>query len=53
MRRAHGVVVDRDGRYAFISNLYANTVSVIDVKSLKVLKNVPVGRSPNGISVAP
>ena len=50
---AHGVVVDRDGRYAFISNLYANTVSVIDVKSLKVLKNVPVGRSPNGISVAP
>jgi len=50
---AHGVVVDRDGRYAFISNTYANTVSVIDVKSLKVLKNVPVGRSPNGISVAP
>jgi YVTN family beta-propeller protein len=45
--------VDRDGRYAFISNTYANTVSVIDVKSLKVLKNVPVGRSPNGISVTP
>ena len=50
---AHGVVVDRDGRYAFISNVYANTVSIIEVKSLKVLKNVPVGRSPNGISVAP
>lgn len=44
---------DRDGRYAFISNIYANTVSVIDVKSLKVLNNVPVGRSPNGISVTP
>ena len=49
---AHGVVVDGDGRYAFVSNTYANTVSVIDVKSLKVLKSVPVGRAPNGISVA-
>lgn len=53
MHPAH-VVLSSDGRiaYAFISNTYANTVSVIDVKSLKVLKNVPVGRSPNGISVA-
>ena len=50
---AHGVVVDGDGRYAFISNVYANSVSIIDVKSLNVVKNVPVGRSPNGISVAP
>jgi len=50
---AHGVVVDRDGRYAFITNIYANTVSVIEVKSLKVVKSVPVGRSPNGISVTP
>lgn len=50
---AHGVVVDRSGRYAYVSNIYANSVSVIDVKSAKVVANVPVGKGPNGISVTP
>ena len=50
---AHGVVVDRDGRYAFVTNTYANTVSVIDVAERKVVATVPVGKSPNGISMAP
>lgn len=50
---AHGVVVDRAGRYAYVSNIYANSVSVIDVKAAKVVANVPVGKAPNGISVTP
>ena len=50
---AHGVVVDRDGRYAYVTNTYANSVSVIDVKSRKVVKTVPVGKGPNGITVTP
>jgi YVTN family beta-propeller protein len=50
---AHGVVVDREGRYAYVSNIYANSVSVLDVKSAKVVANVRVGDGPNGISVMP
>ncbi|WP_033050988.1 YVTN family beta-propeller repeat protein, partial [Pseudomonas sp. Ant30-3] len=50
---AHGVVVDRDGRYAYITNTYVNSVSVLDVKERKVVKTVPVGKGPNGISVTP
>ena len=49
---AHGVVVDRDGRHAFVINTYANTVSVIDLAERKVVATVPVGRGPNGISIA-
>ncbi|MDP2368268.1 cytochrome D1 domain-containing protein [Rhodoferax sp.] len=50
---AHGVVVDRDGRYAYITNTYANSVSVLDIKDRKVVATVPVGKGPNGISVTP
>jgi YVTN family beta-propeller protein len=50
---AHGVVVTPDGRYAFVTNTYANTVSVIEVAGLKVIATVPVGKGPNGITVTP
>ena len=50
---AHGVVVDRDGRHAFVTNTYANTVSVLDLKDWKVIATVPVGKGPNGISMTP
>jgi YVTN family beta-propeller protein len=46
-------VVSGDGRYAYVTNIYANSVSVIEVKDLKVIATVPVGRGPNGISVTP
>jgi len=50
---AHGVVVDREGQYAYVTNIYANSVSVLDVKARKVIATVPVGRGPNGVSVTP
>lgn len=50
---AHGVVVDRDGRRAFITNSFANTVSIIDIVERKVIGTVPVGGGPNGISLTP
>src|SRR3990170_2670566 len=45
---AHGVVVDREGRYAYVTNIYENSVSVLDVSSAKVVRNVRVGEGPNG-----
>ena len=49
----HGVAVDREGRYAYITNTYANSVSVLDVKERKIVATVVVGKGPNGISVTP
>jgi len=50
---AHGGVIDREGRRAFVTNTYANTVSVLDIALRKVIGTVPVGRGPNGISATP
>ena len=50
---AHGVAVDRDGRYAYVTNSYANSVSVLDIRESKVVATVGVGKGPNGISVTP
>ncbi len=50
---AHGVVIDNDGRRAFVTNTYANTVSVVDLAERKVIATVPVGRGPNGVSISP
>jgi YVTN family beta-propeller protein len=49
----HGVTIDREGRYAYVTNTYANSVSVLDVNERKVVAVVPVGKGPNGISVTP
>lgn len=50
---AHGVVVSDDGRFVFISNILANTVSVIDTSTQAVVADFPVGKGPNGITFRP
>lgn len=47
----HGIVVDKQGRFAYITNLLSNDVSVIDTAQGKEIARVPVGTMPNGISV--
>lgn len=48
---AHGVAIDRAGRFAYVTNIYANSVSVLDLAARKVVATVPVGKGPNGVSV--
>lgn len=50
---AHGVVIEPSGRYAYITNLYGNSVSVLDLTNQQVIANVPTGSGPNGISFSP
>ena len=50
---AHGIVVDPASRHAYVTNLYADTVAVLDLDSLKVVATIPVGSTPNGISFSP
>jgi YVTN family beta-propeller protein len=47
---AHGVVVTPDNKYAYVTNMYENTVSVIDNNTNKVISNIKVDAEPNGIS---
>lgn len=50
---AHGVAMDREGRYAYITNTYAGSLSVLDIRQRSVVATVPVGKGPNGVSVRP
>jgi YVTN family beta-propeller protein len=46
----HGVVTSSDGKFLYATNMYENTVSVIDAEQNKVTSTVKVGQTPNGIS---
>lgn len=55
------MVVTRDGRYLFTANANDNSVSVIDLKSRKVIESLntalypdaPAGSTPNGLALSP
>lgn len=48
---AHGVTITKDGRYAYITNIKDDSVSVIDTAAQAVVRTIPVGKGPNGITV--
>jgi YVTN family beta-propeller protein len=47
----HGVVVSKDGKKAYITNLLSDTISVIDIISDTVTGTIAVGKKTNGISI--
>jgi len=47
---AHGVVVTPDNKYVYVTNMYENTVSVIDNTTDQVIDTAQVDATPNGIS---
>ncbi len=49
--RPWGIALSPDGRRLYTANGPSNDVSVIDVEQGKVLKRIPVGRSPWGIVI--
>jgi YVTN family beta-propeller protein len=52
-RGAHGVVIDPSGKHAYITNIYDNSVSVLDLATRQMIATVAVGDAPNGISYSP
>jgi YVTN family beta-propeller protein len=42
----HDITVDAEGRFAFVSNAGADTVSVIDVAARQIARTVPTGHRP-------
>jgi YVTN family beta-propeller protein len=47
------VIPDRDGKRVFVTDSESNTVSVIDLSTLKVSKTIPTGRYPHGLRLSP
>jgi len=47
----HGVALNKDGTRAYVTNLKGGSVSIIDTASGKELREIKVGKEPNGISV--
>ncbi len=47
---AHGVVVDPSSRHAYITNIFGNTVAVLDLAQLRITATVSVGSRPDGIT---
>ncbi len=46
---AHGFAFAVDGKTGYVTNQGAGTVSVIDIPSKSLIKNIPVGVEPNGM----
>jgi YVTN family beta-propeller protein len=47
----HAIVFTPDGTKAYITNQGNATVSVVEVSTHSVIKNIPVGTKPNGIAL--
>jgi YVTN family beta-propeller protein len=50
---AHGIVTSPDNQLVYVTNMFENTVSVIDNSQNKVIETISVDKVPNGISVTP
>jgi YVTN family beta-propeller protein len=49
----NGIAMSPNGRYAYVSNLGSNSVSVLDTANNTMVKTVLVGTSPGGVAVTP
>jgi YVTN family beta-propeller protein len=45
----HGIAIVEDAGKGYVSNGRASTVTVFDLKTLKTLKQIPVGKNPDAI----
>ena len=50
---AHTFMAEPTGRYALVTNRYADLVAVIDVKTHTQVRTIPVGKAPHGMTLRP
>jgi len=49
--RVWGIALTRDGRKLYAANSLSNTISVIDTKTLQVVKTIKTGDGPWALAV--
>lgn len=47
----HGVVVSKDGKFVYVTNLISGDLSVINTSTNQEVAKIPVGKEPNSISI--
>lgn len=47
----HGVVVSKDGKFVYVTNLLSDDLSVIDSALGKEVAKIKIGKMPNGVSL--
>jgi YVTN family beta-propeller protein len=53
MRDAHGIALDDNGQYGYISDGAANEVKVFDRGTLEVVASIPTGKDPRSVVFEP
>ena len=53
LKGTHGVALDLDGHFGYISDGGANAVVVFDRKTLQTVASIPAGTNPDGITYEP
>jgi YVTN family beta-propeller protein len=53
LKGTHGVVLDPEGKYGYISDGQANAVVVFDRKTFAKVNSIPVGTNPDGMLYEP
>lgn len=49
----YDLVVDRDGKIAWVSNLQASTVQALSLMDGSILVSIPVGKNPTALALSP
>ena len=53
LREAHGIALDPEGQFGYVTDGSANEVKVFDRSSLQVVASVPVGKNPRAVVFEP
>jgi YVTN family beta-propeller protein len=53
LKSTHGVALDTDGRFGYISDGGSNNVVVFDRKTFKIMTTIPAGTNPDGLLFEP
>ncbi|TLS49994.1 YncE family protein [Paenibacillus antri] len=50
---AHGVITSADTKKIYVTNMFENTLSIIDNETHRVIDTLQTGEMPNGITISP
>ncbi len=53
LREAHGIALDSDGQFGYVSDGPANEVKVFDRRSLELVASIPTGKNPRAVVFEP
>lgn len=49
---AHGIAYSKDGKLAYVTNTWDNTMSILDLETDSIKSTIKVGSGPNGVAVS-